>query len=121
MKVAATTTSSATKPARGPSKADRRVLAPPPPRVTAASCDQSSARLPPAIPTEVFMRLIGLAAILAVSIILSPVAAEAQQGAKIARIGYLLRDNDNPTASSNPRDAFSKDCVTSVTWRAATS
>jgi putative tryptophan/tyrosine transport system substrate-binding protein len=52
------------------------------------------------------MRLVGLAAILAVSIILSPVAAEAQQGAKIARIGYLRRDNDNPTASSNPRDAF---------------
>ena len=35
--------------------------------------------------------LISLAGALA-----APLAAEAQQAAKIARIGYLLRDNDNP-------------------------
>jgi putative tryptophan/tyrosine transport system substrate-binding protein len=55
---------------------------------------------------EALMRLIGLAVILALSLTLAPLAAEAQQAAKIPRIGYLLRDNDNPTASSNPRDTF---------------
>ena len=38
--------------------------------------------------------------------LVSPVAAEAQQAPKIARIGYLLRDNDNPATLSNPREAF---------------
>jgi putative tryptophan/tyrosine transport system substrate-binding protein len=55
---------------------------------------------------EALMRLIGLAVILALSLTLAPLAAEAQQAAKIPRIGNLLRDNDNPTASSNPRDTF---------------
>src|SRR6266849_4482283 len=35
------------------------------------------------------MRLIGLAVILAVSLILAPLAVEAQQAAKVPRIGYL--------------------------------
>ena len=41
-------------------------------------------------PTEVPMRLIGLAVILAVSLTLTPPAADAQQpGKKLPRIGYL--------------------------------
>ena len=35
------------------------------------------------------MRLIGLAVILTVSLILAPLAAEAQQAGKVPRIGYL--------------------------------
>jgi putative ABC transport system substrate-binding protein len=38
------------------------------------------------------MRLIGLAVVLAVSLTLAPLAAEAQQAAKIPRIGYLTVD-----------------------------
>jgi ABC transporter substrate binding protein len=38
--------------------------------------------------------------------IAAPFAAEAQQTGSIARIGYLLRDNDNPAASPHPREAF---------------
>ena len=47
-----------------------------------------------------------------------PVAANAQQAAKVARIGYLAA---NLAASPHLREAFLKDCVTSVTSRAATS
>ena len=35
------------------------------------------------------MRLIGLAVILAVGLILAPLAVEAQQAAKVARIGWV--------------------------------
>jgi putative tryptophan/tyrosine transport system substrate-binding protein len=45
--------------------------------------------------------LAGSAALLA-----APLAAEAQQTAKITRIGYLLRDNDNRPALPDPREAF---------------
>ena len=38
------------------------------------------------------MRLIGLAVILTLGILLAPLAVEAQQAAKIARIGYLAAD-----------------------------
>jgi len=44
------------------------------------------------------MRLIGLAVILTLSVILAPVAAEAQQAAKVPRIGYL-----SPSSLSDPR------------------
>src|SRR6266581_9240509 len=44
------------------------------------------------------MRLIGLAVVLAASIILAPLAGEAQQAAKIARIGFL-----SPGSASDPR------------------
>jgi ABC-type uncharacterized transport system substrate-binding protein len=45
---------------------------------------------PPAIHTEVPMRLIGLAVVLTVNLILAPLATEAQQTAKIPRLGYLV-------------------------------
>ena len=48
----------------------------------------------------------------------APFAAEAQQATKVARIGYLAT---NPTTSPHLREAFPKDCVISVTSRAATS
>ncbi len=49
----------------------------------------------------------------------SPIAAEAEQAAKIARIGYLGSIGRPPIpASERPS---SKDCVTSVTSRAVTS
>ena len=35
------------------------------------------------------MRLIGLAVVLAVSLTLAPLAAEAQQAGKVARMGFL--------------------------------
>ena len=47
----------------------------------------------------------------------APLAAEAQQAAKVARIGYLSSVWP-PAACATPS---SKDCVTSVTSRAATS
>src|SRR5262249_16684773 len=46
-------------------------------------------RLPPAIQPEVPMRLIGFAVVLAVSLALAPLAAEAQQAEKVWRIGFL--------------------------------
>jgi len=49
------------------------------------------------------MRLIGLAVILTVSLVLAPLAAKAQQPAKIARIGYLSLD---VATSAHLRDAF---------------
>src|SRR5215831_3751630 len=47
-------------------------------------------RLPPAIPAEVPMRLIGLAVVLALSCYLIPSAGDAQQTGKVPRIGYLV-------------------------------
>ena len=43
------------------------------------------------------MRLIGLAVVLAVSLALTPFAAEAQQAAKVPRIGYLRPSNATST------------------------
>ena len=49
-----------------------------------------SARLPPTIPTEVPMRLIGLAVVLALGFTLAPLVVGAeQQAGKVYRIGYL--------------------------------
>jgi hypothetical protein len=39
------------------------------------------------------MRLIGLAVVLAVSLVLAPLAAEAQQAEKVHRIGFLAPDS----------------------------
>jgi len=47
------------------------------------------------------MRLIGLAVILAVSLVLAPLTAEAQQAVKIPRIGYL-----SPTSAPAFENAF---------------
>jgi ABC-type uncharacterized transport system substrate-binding protein len=49
------------------------------------------------------MRLIGLAVVLTFSLILAPLAAEAQQAAKVARIGYLAT---NLAGNPQGRDAF---------------
>jgi len=54
-----------------------------------------SARLPPAIPTEVPMRPIGFAVVLAISLLVGPIAAEAQQAGNVRRIG-LLDTQDGP-------------------------
>jgi hypothetical protein len=48
----------------------------------------------------------------------APLATEAQQAAKVPRIGYL---GLNRPASPTWERPLSKDCVTSVTSRAATS
>ena len=48
----------------------------------------------------------------------APLAAEAQRATKVARIGYL---SPNLAASPTCATPSSKDCVTSVTSRAATS
>jgi putative tryptophan/tyrosine transport system substrate-binding protein len=42
------------------------------------------------------MRLVGLAVVLAISLTLAPLFAEAQQATQIARIGYLGRNPANP-------------------------
>ena len=55
---------------------------------------------------------------LAGGLLTAPLAAEAQQAAKIARIGYLA---GNLAAAPVWRRPCDKDCVTSVTSRAATS
>src|SRR5215470_5145235 len=53
-------------------------------------CDPPpSARLPPAVSTEVHMRRIGLAVVLILSLILAPIAAEAQEAGKLYRIAFL--------------------------------
>ena len=39
------------------------------------------------------MRLIGLAVVLAVGLVLAPLAGEAQEAAKVARIGMLRSEN----------------------------
>ncbi len=49
----------------------------------------SFATLPSAIPPEVLMRLIGLAVVLALSLILVPLGAEAQPPGWIPRVGLL--------------------------------
>src|SRR5881296_398607 len=49
------------------------------------------------------MRLIGLAVILAVSLVLAPLAAYAQQASKVYRIGFL---GDSPAAFSESTEAF---------------
>ncbi len=49
------------------------------------------------------MRLIGLAVVLAGSILLAPLAGEAQQATKIARIGYLASDL---TTGARNQEAF---------------
>src|SRR6266540_4272619 len=49
------------------------------------------------------MRLIGLAVVLAVSLTLAPLAAETQQAAKVARIGWL---GANPAPGRHMREAF---------------
>ena len=48
----------------------------------------------------------------------APLAAEAQQAAKVPRIGYLAV---NLAANLHMHEASVKDCETSVTSRAATS
>src|SRR5206468_2393469 len=53
------------------------------------------------------MRLIGLAVVLVLSLILVPLAAEAQPPTKIARIGYLTTA-DVATATHHLREAFLK-------------
>ena len=55
---------------------------------------------------------------LASGFLAAPLAAEAQQAAKIARIGYL--STNLATAPTCPRPSV-KDCVTSGTSRVATS
>jgi hypothetical protein len=64
------------------------------------------------------MRLIGLAVILAVSLTLAPVAAEAQEAAKVVRIGYL-----GTALGAYPQRAegFRQGCVTLDTSRTGTS
>jgi ABC-type uncharacterized transport system substrate-binding protein len=62
-----------------------------------ASCP--SARLPPAFPSEVFMRLIGLAIALAASLALAPLAVEAQRAGEVSRIGFLSHLSSPPIAS----------------------
>src|SRR3989442_8723211 len=55
-------------------------------------------------PTEVPMRLIGLAVVLAVSLTIAPPATEAQQSARVYRLGFLSM-RSGPT--DNPQlDAF---------------
>jgi len=55
----------------------------------ASCCEQPwSARLAPAVPTEVLMRRIGLAVVLAAGLTLAPVAGEAQPG-RVQLIGFL--------------------------------
>jgi hypothetical protein len=49
------------------------------------------------------MRLIGLAVVSLSALVLSPLAAEAQQATKVARIGYLL---SNPAANPHLHEAF---------------
>jgi hypothetical protein len=49
------------------------------------------------------MRLIGLAVIFIIALTLAPLAAEAQQAAKVARIGYLAT---NQAASPHLPEAF---------------
>src|SRR6267143_887888 len=63
---------------------------PPAPRHAGTSNAKRSARLPPAIPTEVPMRRIGLVVVLAVGLTLPTLAAKAQETAKKAHVGVLL-------------------------------
>ena len=54
-------------------------------------------------PTEVPMRLIGLAVILTVCLTLAPLAGEAQAAGKVPRVGVLANGS---AATSPPVDAF---------------
>ena len=63
------------------------------------------------------MRRIGLAVVLALSVALAPLFAEAQQATQIARIGYLGRNPANPQLNA----AFLQGLRNSVTSRVATS
>jgi len=56
--------------------------------------------------------------VLAGGLLAAPLAAEAQQAAKVARVGYLANHVASSPTCQRP---FVKDCVTSVTSRAATS
>jgi putative tryptophan/tyrosine transport system substrate-binding protein len=60
----------------------------------------------PAIPTEVPMRLIGLAVVLAVSLILAPVATEAQQAGKVPRVAFLTPWSDSDPGRQRGLEAF---------------
>jgi putative tryptophan/tyrosine transport system substrate-binding protein len=51
------------------------------------------------------MRLVGLAVVLALSLVIAPLAAEAQQSAKIPRLGYLILGRLSETRSPE-RAAF---------------
>src|SRR5262245_1754991 len=63
-----------------------------------------AATLPPAIPTEVPMRRIGLAVALAVSLTLAPLTGDAQQQAeRVYRVGWI---GASPTAGPHLRAAF---------------
>jgi hypothetical protein len=56
-----------------------------------------SARLPASHPpTEVLVRLIGLAVVLAVSLFAAPLAVEAQQTGKVYRVGVLTNKASDP-------------------------
>ena len=76
------------------------------------SCDQpSSARLPPALLTEVPMRRIGLAVVLALSVVLTSLAAEAQQGVRVEgqrvpRIGVACNNCVSHPKPDDPLAAF---------------
>lgn len=50
--------------------------------------------LPPSIPTEVLMRRIGPAVVLALGLIFAPLAVEAQQAGKVYRVGVLSSGGD---------------------------
>src|SRR5262249_23538130 len=62
---------------------------------------RSLARLPPAIPTEVLMRRIGL--VLVLGLALGSFRAEAQQAGKVARIGFLCPSSPSD-GRGNPSD-----------------
>ena len=65
-----------------------------------------SARLPGSRPQpRCPLRLIGLAVILAVSLVLALLAAHAQQASKVYRIGFL---GDSPAAFSEPTEAYGR-------------
>jgi putative ABC transport system substrate-binding protein len=54
---------------------------------------------PAAVPIEVPMRLIGLAVVVTLGLLIAPLAVEAQQAAKVYRIGYLT-----PRSGIEPRE-----------------
>ena len=64
----------------------------------------SSATLRPAIATEVPMRRIGLAVILAVSLFLAPPGIDAQPTGKVYRIGYLSIGSPTTSTTTNRPD-----------------
>jgi hypothetical protein len=64
------------------------------------------------------MRLIGLVVVLAVSLTLAPLVADAQQPGKVYRIGFLFYGAPGPLGRS--RRLFGKGCVSSVTSKGRT-